>query len=181
MGVCHITAILQVRWISTQSLLNYVKELIWSLSLTHWGRVTHICVSKLTIIGSDNCLSPGRRQAIIWTNAGILLIGSLGTNFSEILIEISAFSFKKMHLKMSSGKWRPSCLGLNVLMSMILVNMIHIPALNPYGCVREMAFLRQQTARPYNPYKLCNHNRHTGIIIFPHIDGPQSTMINSLT
>ena len=43
--------------------------------LTHWGRVTHICISKLTIIGSDNGLSPGRRQAIIWTNAGILLIG----------------------------------------------------------------------------------------------------------
>ena len=38
--------------------------------LTHWGRVAHICVSKLTIIGSDNGLSPGRRQAIIWTNAG---------------------------------------------------------------------------------------------------------------
>ena len=45
----------------------------------------HICVSKQTIIGSDNGLSPGRRQAIIWTNAGILLIGTLGTNFSEIL------------------------------------------------------------------------------------------------
>ena len=45
--------------------------------LTHWGRVRHICVSKLTIIGSDNGLSPDRRQAIIWTNAGILLIGPL--------------------------------------------------------------------------------------------------------
>ena len=45
--------------------------------LTHWGRVTHICVSKLTIIGSDNGLSPDRRQAIIWTNAGLLLIGPL--------------------------------------------------------------------------------------------------------
>ena len=83
--------------------------------LTHWGRVTHICASKLTIIGSDNGLSPDRRQAIIWTNAGILLIGHLGTNFSEILIENHAFSLKKMHLKMSSGKWRPFCLGLNVL------------------------------------------------------------------
>ena len=50
--------------------------------------MTHICVSKLNIIGSDNGLSPGRRQAIIWTNAGILLIGPLGTNFSEILSEI---------------------------------------------------------------------------------------------
>ena len=84
--------------------------------LTHWGRVTHICVGNLTIIGSDNGLSPGRRQAITWTNVGILLIGLLGTNFSEMSIEIHTFSFKKIHLKMSSGKWQQFCLGLNVLM-----------------------------------------------------------------
>ena len=90
-------------------------------SLTHWGRVTHICVDKLTIIGSDKGLSPGRRQAIIWTNAGILLIGPLGTNFSEILIVIETFSFKKKHLKMLSGKCRPFCLGLNVLNAGLLV------------------------------------------------------------
>ena len=83
--------------------------------LTHWGRVTHICVSKLTIIGSDNGLSPDRRQAIIWTNDGILSIRPLRTKLSEILMAIHIFSFKKMHLKMSSGKWRPCCLGLNVL------------------------------------------------------------------
>ena len=77
--------------------------------------MTHICVSKLSILGSDNGLSPGRRQAINWTNAGIWLIGPLGTNFSEIFIGIQTFSFKKMHLKMSSAKWRPLCLGLNVL------------------------------------------------------------------
>ena len=77
--------------------------------------MTHIWVSKITIIGTDNGLSPGRRQAIIWTSVWILLIGPLGTNFSEILIEIYAFSFKNRHLKMSSGKWRPFCLGLNVL------------------------------------------------------------------
>ena len=80
--------------------------------LTHWGRMTHICVSKLTIIGLDNGLSPGWRKAIIWTNAGILLIGPLGANFSEILIEILTFSFKKIQFKVSSGKWRPFCLGL---------------------------------------------------------------------
>ena len=85
------------------------------VQLTHLGRVTHICVGNLTIIGPDNGLSPGRRQAITWTNVGILLIGPLGTNFSEMLIEIHTFSFKKIHLKMSSGKWRPSCLGLNGL------------------------------------------------------------------
>ena len=83
--------------------------------LTHWDRVTHICVVKLTIIGLDNGLSPGRRQAITWTNVGILFIGPLGTNFSEMLIEIHIFSFMKIHLKKSSGKWRPFCLGHNVL------------------------------------------------------------------
>ena len=67
------------------------------------------------IIGSDNGLSPVRRQAITWTNAGLLLIGPLGTNFSEVLIGIQTFSFKKMHLKTSSVKWRQFCLGLNVL------------------------------------------------------------------
>ena len=70
--------------------------------------------SHYCIIGSDNGLSPGRRQAIIWTNARILVIRTLGTNFSEILSKIHTFSFKKMCLKMSSGKWRSFCLGLNV-------------------------------------------------------------------
>ena len=79
--------------------------------------MTHICVSKLTNIGSDNALSPGRRQAIIWTNVGILLIEPLGTNSNEMLIEIQTFSFIKIHLKMSSGKWWPFCLGLNVLIN----------------------------------------------------------------
>ena len=60
--------------------MNYV-----SFALTHWGQVTHICISRLTIIGLDNRLLLGRRQAIIWTSAGILLIRTLGTNFSEIL------------------------------------------------------------------------------------------------
>ena len=90
---------------------------VWLAKLTHWvwDWVMHICISKPTIIGSDNGLSPTWWQAIIWTNAGILLIGSLGTNLSEILIEIHTFSFKKMHLKISSGKWCPFCVGLNVL------------------------------------------------------------------
>ena len=88
---------------------------IFAIVMTHWGRVTHICVSKHSILGSDNGLSPGRRQAIIWTNAGILLIWQSGTKFSEILIEIHKFPFKKMHLKTSSAKWRPFCLGLNVI------------------------------------------------------------------
>ena len=80
------------------------------LYLTHWGWVMHI-----SVIGSDNGLSPGRRQAIIWTKAGTSSIDPLGTKFSEILIEIHTFSFKKMHLKMLSAKLWPFCLGLIVL------------------------------------------------------------------
>ena len=78
--------------------------------------MTHICVSNRTINGSDNGLSPNRHQTITWTNAGIFIIRPLGTNFSEILIEFHTFSLKKMHFKWSSGKWRPFCPGLNVLM-----------------------------------------------------------------
>ena len=66
--------------------------------------MTHVRVSKLIISGSDNGLLPGRRQAIISTNDGLLLIGPLGTNVSEILIKIHTFSSKKKHLKMLSGK-----------------------------------------------------------------------------
>ena len=62
-------------------------------------------------IDSDNGLSPDRRQAIIWISAGILTIGPLGTNFSEILSKIQNCSFMKMHFKMLSGKWRPFCPG----------------------------------------------------------------------
>ena len=83
--------------------------------MTHWGWVTNICITDLTIIGSDNGLSPERHQAIILTNTGILLIGPLGINFSEILMEINMFSFKKIYLKMSSEKCRPFCLSLSVL------------------------------------------------------------------
>ena len=56
-------------------------------------------------------------QAIIWTDVGILLIGPLGTNFSEIVIKIHTTSSKKMHMKMWSAKWRTFCLSLSVLRS----------------------------------------------------------------
>ena len=67
------------------------------------------------IIGSDNGLSPVLRQAIICINAGILVTGPLGTNFSEILIGIQTFSLNKLHLETSSAKWRLFSLGLNEL------------------------------------------------------------------
>ena len=60
-------------------------------------------------MGSDNGSSPIRRQAIIYTNHGLLSIGPLGTNVSKILIKVQNRSFTKMHLKISSVEWRPFC------------------------------------------------------------------------
>ena len=98
------------------SILAYEHGMSTPVLITHCGRVTHICVAYLTVIASDNGLSPSRRQAIIWTNAEILIIRSSGTNVSEIVIEINIFPFKKMHLKMSSAKraailYRPQCVN----------------------------------------------------------------------
>ena len=109
---CHAGMASHIQVLIREILLDAGCKTYWSL--THWGRVTHIHVGNLTIIDSDNDLSTGRCQAIIWTNAGILLIDSLGTKFSEISFEILTFSFKKMRLKLSA-KWQPFCLGLNVL------------------------------------------------------------------
>ena len=84
---------------------SMIALLLQRFGSTHWGRMTHICVRKLSSLGSDYQK----------TNAVILLIWSLGTKFSEILIEIRIVSLKKMGLNVSSGKWRSFCLGLNVL------------------------------------------------------------------
>ena len=91
--------------IVTQSLQNVGKPIE-----AEWCIYTSV---NYTIIGSDNGLLPGRHQATVWTNTGILLIGPLGINFNEILIEVYMFSLRKMHLKMSSWNLRPFCLGLN--------------------------------------------------------------------
>ena len=81
--------------------------------LTHWGRVAHICLNKLAMNGSDHGLLPDRRQAIIWTNAGIFLIVALITNKLQLKFNRNSYIFlqEKMHLKISSAKWRPCCPG----------------------------------------------------------------------
>ena len=92
-------------------------------ALIHWGAVTHIYVSKIIITGWDNGLSTDRRQTIIRTHAGIMLIGLLGINFNVILIGIHTFSYKKVHLIMSSAKWTLFRLGLNELTAGICLSL----------------------------------------------------------
>ena len=75
--ICNYMYIVEVmKYISFAGIYTILSNV-----LTHWGRVMHRCGSKLTITGSDTGLPHGQRQAIIWTNDGILLIGSLGKKF----------------------------------------------------------------------------------------------------
>ena len=108
--------------------------------LTHWERVTHICVSKLTIIGSDNGLSPGRREVIIWTYDGTLLIGHLETNFSEILIEIHTFLFKNVVRKMVVILSRSQCVKHWWLMAHIYASMNRVF----FGSATRLPSIRRQ-------------------------------------
>ena len=115
---CHFTCMqiyldINLFWIRIH---NRNSSYLHVTTLTHWGRATHIYVGKLTIIGSDNGLSPGRRQAIIWTNAGILLIGPLGTNSSQNFnrssnIFIQENALENVVCEMASILSRPQCVN----------------------------------------------------------------------
>ena len=99
---------------------------------------------------------------------GKLLIGPLGTNFSEILIKIHTFTFKKMRLKMSSGKWKPSCLGLDVLSHPGRVTHVCVSKLHPSPKVMADFFQRQKL--PWCPYPICTicggFIKHMNVFIF---------------
>ena len=69
--------------------------------LTHWRWMMPICIGKLIIIGSDNGLSLGKATSH-YLNQRWLIVN--WTNFSEIRNEILTFSFKQLHLKLSSAK-----------------------------------------------------------------------------
>ena len=81
--------------------------------LTHLPLVPHLCVNELRQWTVQS-------QAITWANAVLLSIRPLGTNFSIIKIKIQNFSLMKMHLKMSSVKWRPNCPGGDELILMLV-------------------------------------------------------------
>ena len=107
-------------WMSNyipHKIINVITYPCSNRKLTHWVRVTHVCVNELTIISSDNGLSPGRRQAITWTNAGILVIGTLGINFSEIYLNqnsnifIQENAFENVIKKLTAIVSQPQCVN----------------------------------------------------------------------
>ena len=90
---------------------------------THWGREIMAIISQTTFSNAFSWMKIyefRRRQSIVWSNAGTLLLGPLVTNLSENLIKILTFSFMKMQLKVLSAKWHPFCLGLNVLKYLLI-------------------------------------------------------------
>ena len=129
---------------------------------TEWRKYTSV---NYTTICSSNVLSPGRCKAIIWTNAGILLIGPFETNFSEISIEIYRFSFRKMYLKMSSGNLQPFCLGLSQCVNRIsswrfpVVHILQGLQYDTLFCIpvinHLMAMLRDEESGVLNKVKEC--------------------------
>ena len=96
---------------------NEMKCTLQNVSLTHLPHVLYICAVNWVSIVSDNGLLPVWHQAITYTNAGSVLMGTLRTDSSEILIKIQNFSFMEIHLKMSSVKWQPFCPGGDELIS----------------------------------------------------------------
>ena len=87
-----------------------------SIKYVQWisDRGKHICLYgsvNWAIIGSCNGLSLIRRQAITWTNAGLLSIGLLGTNFN----------IWKCIWKCHLPKWRLFCQGRDELRDPTLV------------------------------------------------------------
>ena len=115
----------------------------------------HICISKLDIIGSDNGLSPGWCQAIIWKYAGIMLIWPSKTNFNEMLFRIHAFSSKKM---LYTKKWQPFCLSLNDLTQGVLTVLV----LSPSSTI--LQWLRRKIKSSHSLATQLFVQRHTGTI-----------------
>ena len=109
-----ICKILSLHFHSSKQLLigkHLLLDMEWkAANLTHCGRVTHICVGELDQHWFRQWLVACQAPSHYLNQSCWFSIGRLGTNFSEIQIEIN-FSFMKMHLKVSSAKWRPYCPG----------------------------------------------------------------------
>ena len=144
-------------------------------TLTHWGWVMQICVSELTIIGSDNGLSPGRCQAIIWTNAGIMFIWTLGTNFSEILSEIHRFiqenAFQNVVCQMAAILSQPQCVSCRFKclwqkMQWYQYILFHLTQIEPHILSKQSPgfFYHLFSFLTHMPY-LWNHLNHCGLVM----------------
>ena len=126
---------------------------IMMLWLTHWGRVTHICVGKLTIIGSDNGLAPTRNQCwdIVNWNLRNKLQWNLKRN-SYIFIQENAF--ENVVWRMAAILSRPQCVNslkpglvFYLWLRKVLANEIKPYIFSVYLTGRDIAQPKKQTWR----------------------------------
>ena len=140
--------------------------------------MTHICIGNLTITGSDNGLSPGWRQSITWTNVGILLIGPLGTNFSEILIKIQTFSFKKIHFKMAAILSRPQCVLYQLTLDMLNCFKVYKRHIHILNCILDLAWPKWMKLTLTQQYMLfALHSQYHACWCFGDLRRPWTGMV----
>ena len=150
-------------WIPKSSTVSYKKNksnnlgaffiaIYNTFSITVYTHATTFWTFIFVIMGSVS--------SMLLTNAGLLLIGPLGTNFSEIPIEILTFSFKKMRLKVSSAKRRPFCLGLNVLKACCLMGTMPLPGQIHTTCNKWFAISKLTHCGIVTPYGARDLGQH---------------------
>ena len=118
----HISVYVKFKIFGTEWGLTTIKIHSFIHVVLYWGWMTHVCVNKLTIIGSDIGLSPSRRQNIIWTDD--IVIRNLGPNFSEFLSKIhSTFihenAFENVACELAASLSRPQCVNRSGFMCYI--------------------------------------------------------------
>ena len=115
-GLVNMIGVVAIQWRST-----------WNCSPLKWHVIVmHVCINNLTVIGSDNGLSPARHQDIIWIKAGILLTQTLGINYSEILkwntcIVIQENAFENVVFEMVKILYQPQSVTIAASVNYILV------------------------------------------------------------
>ena len=104
----------RVRWHISHIFVVARSRFLAGVAITNISMQLALLYSELDYLTYNPTNRHGTGYTFTWPQPTVEPVW-LGTNFNEILIEIHINSFKKIHLKMSSGKWRPSYLGLNML------------------------------------------------------------------
>ena len=101
--------------------------------LTHWGRVTHICISKITIIGSDNGLSPWTAPSHYLNQCWNIVNWTLGNKLQwnlnrNLYIFIQENPLENVVWKMAAILSRPQCVNPSGVETRIFLDNLSILA-----------------------------------------------------
>ena len=92
--------------------------------VTYQSLVTHICVKNKPIIGWDNGMSPVCYQAIVWTNAGWLIVGPM--EFAELCKQYFVYIFRiEKYIKEPAGKYLHDTVSYIIFLILLLMCTIY--------------------------------------------------------